>query len=86
MGEQLQLPAEYLTGWIPAPSTTLQARAEIIRLQAQGYGLATIARSLNARGVATPSGRGQWWPDSVRRHVNPGPWADYIRRYRMTHR
>jgi hypothetical protein len=72
------MPAELLP---KAP--VVQARAEIVRLQAQGYRPSEIARSLNARQVPTPSGRGQWWPDSVRRHVDPGPWADYIRRYRQ---
>lgn len=86
VAEQLQLPAEFLTGCVAPASTTLQARAEIVRLQAQGYGLAQIARSLNTRQVSTPSGRGQWWPDTVRRHVDPGPWAAYIRRYRQTRR
>lgn len=86
MAEQLQLPAEYLAGWTRPAPTNLQARAEIVRLQAEGYGLAKIARSLNTRQVPTPSGRGQWWPDTVRRHVDPGPWAAYIRRYRAGRR
>jgi hypothetical protein len=80
VGEQLQLPAEYLTGW--SPPANLEARAEISRLLAAGYGHTSIARSLNARAVPTPTGRGQWWPASVRRHVEPGPWAAYVRRYR----
>lgn len=83
MGEQLLLPDEYLTGWTPA---RVDARAEIVRLRAEGYGPTTIARSLNARGVSTPTGRGVWWPATVRRHVDPGPWAAYVRRYRGARR
>jgi hypothetical protein len=85
---QLQLPAEYLTGWTSStpPRPNVEARAEIGRMLAAGYGHTTIARSLNARAVPTPTGRGQWWPASVRRHVEPGPWADYVRRYRQTRR
>lgn len=86
--EQLQLPAEYLTGWTaPTRSTTgIEAAAEIQRMLAAGYRHTSIARSLNARAVPTPTGRGQWWPASVRRHVEPGPWAAYVRRYRQTRR
>jgi len=87
--EQLPLPDEYL----PLPRVTavgrqasIQARAEIVRLRGEGYGLTEVARSLNARGIPTPSGRGHWWPDSVRRHVEPGPWAEYVRRYRAARR
>jgi len=86
--EQLQLPGEYLTGWVQQTRTTggIEARAEIARLLAAGYGHTSIAHSLNARAVPTPTGRGQWWPASVRRHVEPGPWAAYVRRYRQTRR
>jgi hypothetical protein len=55
---------------------------EIRRLQAQGYGPTAIARMLNRRQVPTPTGRGRWHPDTVKRHVNPGPWRDYMRHYR----
>ncbi len=55
---------------------------EIIRLRAQGFGPTAIARSLNRRGVPTPSGRGRWHPQTVVRHIDPGPWRDYVRRYR----
>lgn len=87
--EQLSLP----NGLLPRPrvqargaAPPIQARAEIVRLRDAGYGLTEIANTLNARAVPTPSGRGRWWPDSVRRHVDPGPWAEYIRRYRLTRR
>ena len=66
----------------PASSAPIAARPEIVRLRAAGYGHTEIARTLNRAGVPTPSGRGQWWPDTVRRHVDPGPWRDDIRRYR----
>ena len=85
--EQLQLPAELLPrARSTPPAPVIQARAEIVRLRSEGYGLTEVARSLNARNVPTPSGRGRWWPDTVRRHVNPGPWADYVRRYRQARR
>ena len=77
--EQLRLPTE-LTGDLTAPR--VQARAEISRLQASGYSATQIARSLNRRAIPTPTGRGQWWPETVKRHVNPEPWARYIARYR----
>jgi hypothetical protein len=62
------------------------ARAEIARLKASGYGPAAIARSLNARSIQTPSGRGRWHPDTIRRHLEPAPWAAYMRTYRSRHR
>lgn len=65
---------------------TVDARAEIVRLRAAGYGTRTIARTLNARGVPTPSGRGQWHPATVQRHADPAPWAAYIARYRARQR
>jgi hypothetical protein len=67
------------------PPATVEAKAEILRLRAAGFGHSEIARTLNARAIPTPTGRGQWWPDTVKRHVNPGPWRAYIRRYRSTH-
>jgi Recombinase len=60
----------------------MEARAEIARLKAEGYGPTAIARSLNARRVPTASGRGMWYPDTVRRSLEPAKWAAYIRRYR----
>lgn len=68
------------------PAGQVQARPEIVRLQAQGYGPTAIARSLNRRRIPTPSGRGRWHPETVQRHVNPGPWADTMRRYRAARR
>lgn len=90
-GTQLRLEDELGTFTIraEAPSMSgmrINARPEIARLQAAGLGWSTIARTLNARGVPTPSGRGRWHPDSVRRHVHPEPWAAYIRRYRARRR
>ena len=66
----------------PPPVTQIAAVPEIIRLRAQGLGPTAIARSLNRRRVQTPSGRGRWHPDTVKRHLDPGPWRDYMRRYR----
>lgn len=90
--EQLRLPAELvgdLCGCQPANARTVNARAEIGRLRASGLGAAEIARSLNRRGVATPSGRGSWWPETVRRHADPrvaAQWRDYMARYRARRR
>jgi Recombinase len=65
----------------PSPPR-VAAVPEILRLRAQGFGPSAIARSLNRRGVPTPSGRGRWHPDTVKRHIDPGPWREYMRRYR----
>lgn len=93
----MQLPpelwADLLCGCQPTNAQTaapvIQARAEIVRLKAAGYGHAEIARSLNRRSIPTPSGRGQWWPDTVRRHTDPlarARWNATMRRYRATRR
>jgi hypothetical protein len=74
--------ADELCGCVPAGST-IEARAEIVRLRAGGLGATAIAQSLNRRAVPTPTGRGRWWPETVKRHVDPGPWRDYMRRYRI---
>jgi hypothetical protein len=72
----------------PPPSSihttpaTLDARAEISRLRAQGYGILDIARSLNARGVPTRSGRGRWHEATVRRYLDKERWNAYMRDYR----
>jgi hypothetical protein len=78
-----------LDGGVDAVDTSTQGKAgaeaaarEITRMVDNGYGYIAIARSLNARGVPTPTGRGQWWPSSARRHVDRMGWADYMRRYR----
>ena len=63
----------------------IDAAAEITRLWAAGYTTAEISRSLNGRGVPTPSGRGKWHPDGVRRYGDPRArekWNDYMRQYR----
>lgn len=73
--EQLRLPGELvgdLCGCQPANARNVTARAEISRLRAAGYSAAETARSLNARGVSTPSGRGQWWAATVQYHGYPG--------------
>jgi hypothetical protein len=66
----------------PPPPPVVRAVPEIVRMQAAGYGFTAIARSLNKRRIPTPSGRGRWHPDTVKRHLNPGPWRDYMRQYR----
>lgn len=85
MADQLRLPDEYVAGMLntlaPHPLLTT-ARAEIDRLQADGLDRSAIARSLNARGFPTPSGRGRWHPETVGRQLDPDTWAAYMRRYR----
>jgi hypothetical protein len=63
---------------------TIEARAEIARLHADGHGPTAIARSLNARGIPTPTGRGRWYPETVQRHHDPAAWREYMRRYRAS--
>lgn len=63
----------------------IDARAEIVRLQAAGYSATEIARSLNGRGISTPSGRGRWHPETVKRYADPiarRRWNAYMRQYR----
>lgn len=57
-------------------------REVIAELAGQGYGDAAIAAQLNARAVATPSGRGRWHASTVAHHRDPVGWRDYVRRYR----
>ena len=81
--DQLRLPDELL------PVARVNAQAEIVRLRAAGYGPSAVARSLNQRGVPTPSGRGRWFPETVKRHADPVErmrWARYIADYRARHR
>lgn len=83
--EQLRLPAELVAPLTNAGRPGVNAAAEIHRMWAAGYGDAVVARSLNARSVPTPSGRGRWWPETVRRHADPvarARWNAYIHRYR----
>lgn len=58
----------------------------IRQLRAQGVGWHTIAATLNARGVATRSGAGRWWPASARNAADPAGWAAYMRRWRKAKR
>lgn len=86
---QLRLPDALLPRPAAPTPARLEARAEIVRLQASGYGSSAIARSLNLRGVSTPSGRGRWWPETVKRHADPvarAQWAAYVKRYRARER
>lgn len=69
----------------PGRRPALNARAEIVRLRSEGMSAASVARRFNRAAVPTPSGRGQWWPSTVLRHAEPGPWRDYIARYRARH-
>lgn len=58
------------------------ARPLIAELLAAGYTAGRIAHRLNAEQIATPSGRGRWYPSSVRNHAHPERWAQYMRDYR----
>ena len=83
--EQMRLPAELVGDLHPSG---INARAEIVRLRAAGYGAAETARSLNRRGIPTPTGRGRWHPETVRRHADPAVamrWRMYIADYRARH-
>ena len=73
--EQPSLPAEGLEAE-PVGST----RELILGLQREGHGLRSVAAQLNARGIPTPSGRGQWWAATVRQYLDPaGHAADVAR-------
>lgn len=78
--EQLRLADEL--GSFAVTHPPLDARPMIVALTAEGCGSWVIARRLNEAGVSTSSGRGQWHPATVRRFMNPGPWAASMRRYR----
>jgi hypothetical protein len=85
LGEQLTIEGE--VGTMRVGAGRLDASGEIARLRAEGMGTTEIARSLNARGVPTASGRGMWWPATVRRHsYQREAWAAYMRSYRARHR
>jgi hypothetical protein len=80
-------PWEQLTieGALEELVSTVDAHVEISRMLDDGYSRAEIARSLNARSIPTPSGRGRWWPSSVwRGGTTQGreEWAAYMRRYK----
>lgn len=84
MAEQLRIPQ---IGEM-AP-TRIEARAEIQRMWRHGYTDTAIARSLNARAVPTGSGRGRWYPATVRRFADPTArehWRQYIARRRARER
>jgi len=53
-----------------APSAATLIPAKVVErvktLEAQGYSLRMIADALNAEGVPTAKGVGQWWPKTVR--------------------
>ena len=44
--------------------TTAEAEREMRRMRAAGYGFATIAATLNRRGVPTARG-GRWYPSTI---------------------
>ena len=53
-----------------APSAATLVPAKVVErvktLEANGYTLRMIADALNAEGVSTAKGVGQWWPKTVR--------------------
>lgn len=75
---QLELEGETLAGYV-GPS---DYRDVIPALVKAGYSDRLIAATLNAHGIPTPSGRGQWWPASVQHTRDPGGWAAYMRGYK----
>jgi hypothetical protein len=90
--EQLQLPAHLTAGLVravapPSPGSvnivvTGGARPIIAALRAAGISWHGVARTLNAQGVPTPSGRGRWYGETVNRHANPTAHAAYMRDWR----
>jgi hypothetical protein len=59
-----------------------EARLRIRELRARGEGWRTVARTLNAEGVPTPSGRGQWHDTTAAHHHEPERWSAYMGAYR----
>ena len=58
----------------------------ISTMAAQGMTAYSIARALNAKGVPTPTGKGQWHHHTVERHMSVEArqrWADYMKHYRQ---
>lgn len=53
----------------PVTNKTSTLVAEIKTLRTQGQSWSRIAQDLNARGIATPSGKGKWHGSSVQRYV-----------------
>lgn len=58
------------------------ARPRIAELAAAGYTPRQIAFRLNTEGIATPTGRGRWYPATVEHTAHPDRWAQYMRQYR----
>lgn len=54
-------------------SEARRVAAYVRRMQSTGWSLGRIADRLNDRGVATPSGRGRWWPATVQRVATSAP-------------
>jgi hypothetical protein len=61
---------------------TTDARARIRELRDRGEGWRTVARTLNAEGVPTPSGRGEWHDTAAKHHAEPSSWNAYMAAYR----
>jgi len=58
------------------------ARNRIRDLRDQGHGWRAIARRLNAEGIPTPSGTGEWHDTSAKHHADPARWNAYMTAYR----
>lgn len=76
--EPARLPLVNATAARPA----IAARPRIAELEAAGYTPRQIAFRLNTEGIATPTGRGRWWPTTVYRHAHPETWNAYMRQWR----
>jgi hypothetical protein len=57
-----------------AVAVDASTRALVADMAAAGYGRRVIARSLDARGIPTPSGApgARWWPDTVAAVLDDG--------------
>jgi hypothetical protein len=58
------------------------ARTRIRELRAEGHGWRAVANRLNAEGIDTPSGRGQWYDTTAAHHHDPRSWSTYMNAYR----
>ena len=71
-----------MVGAARPPARPAPARVVIAELRAGGMSWHAVARTLNASGVPTPSGRGRWYPETCNRHANPDAHAAYMRAWR----
>jgi hypothetical protein len=63
----------------------VDVRSMVQRYRRDGHSWGGIAALLNAAGVATPSGRGQWHRSTVEHFAHPEAWAAEQARRRGVH-